>query len=221
MKSKYDWLRYNDQRNKEAINILKFNQKNQINFFEKGLYNHVRDLYAFSIILASQPNLKAVTKILDYGGNLISNSNLLNKIEIKKKIFIYNPFIKKKLSLSKSNIEIINKPNNIKTIDLTYFGSVLQYFENLENLNGKLVFLKSKYILITHTPITLIYKDFTVKQKNAKNLYQKIHSIKDISNTLLKNKFQIIFKSVNDFKYSGINKRPKETYLLNLLYKKK
>ena len=221
MKSKYDWLRYNDQRNKEAINILKFNQKNQVNFFEKGLYNHVRDLYAFSIILASQPNLKAVTKILDYGGNLISNSNLLNKIKIKKKIFIYNPFIKKKLSLSKSNIEIINKPNNIKTIDLTYFGSVLQYFKNLENLNGKLVFLKSKYILITHTPITLISKDVTVKQKNAKNLYQKIHSIKDISNTLLKNKFQIIFKSVNDFKYSGINKRPKETYLLNLLYKKK
>jgi hypothetical protein len=138
MKSKYDWLRYNDQRNKEAINILKFNQKNQVNFLEKGLYNHIRDLYAFSIILASQPNLKAVTKILDYGGNLISNSNLLNKIKIKKKIFIYNPFIKKKLSLSKSNIEIINKPNNIKTIDLTYFGSVLQYFKNLENLNGKL-----------------------------------------------------------------------------------
>lgn len=221
MKSKYDWMRYNNQRNKEAINILKFNKKNQVNFVEKGLYNHIRDLYAFSIILASQSNLKTVTKILDYGGNLISNSNLLNKIKTKMKIFIYNPFIKKKLSLSKPNIEIINEPYNIKSIDLTYFGSVLQYFENLENLNGKLAFLKSKYILITHTPISLISKNFTVKQKNAINLYQKIHSIKDISNALLKNKFQIIFKSVNDFKYSGISKTPKETYLLNILYKKK
>lgn len=220
MKSKYDWMRYNNQRNKEAINILKFNKKNQVNFVEKGLYNHIRDLYAFSIILASQSNLKTVTKILDYGGNLISNSNLLNKIKTKMKIFIYNPFIKK-LSLSKPNIEIINEPYNIKSIDLTYFGSVLQYFENLENLNGKLAFLKSKYILITHTPISLISKNFTVKQKNAINLYQKIHSIKDISNALLKNKFQIIFKSVNDFKYSGISKTPKETYLLNILYKKK
>jgi len=214
-------LRYNNQRNKEAINILKFNQRNKVNFLEKGLYNHVRDLYAFSIILASQRNFKAVTKILDYGGNLISNSNLLNKIKIKKKIFIYNPFIKKKLFLSKPNLEIIKIPNNIKTADLTYFGSVLQYFKSLKNLNGKPVFLKSKYILITHTPVTLISKDFIVKQKNAKNLYQKVHSIKSISKVLLKNKFEIIFKSINDFKYSGINKRPKETYLLNLLYKKK
>lgn len=224
MKSKYDWMRYNRQRNSQAIKIFKYNLKNQVNFFEKGLYNHVRDLYAFSIILASKTYLKKKVRILDYGGNLISNSNLFNKIgKIYTKIDIYNPFSKKKnLSFQRTSIRITKKFNNIKNLDLTYFGSVLQYFDELSEVKGNLIFLKSKYVLITHTPISLNSKTFKLKQKNAKNLYQKIHSLDNISNILLKKKFTLVFKSINNFKYSGISKRPSSnTYLLNLLYKKK
>lgn len=223
MKSKYDWMRYNRQRNNQAIKIFKYNFKNKVNFFEKGLYNHVRDLYAFSIILASKPYIKKTVKILDYGGNLISNSNLFNKIvKINTKINIYNPFSKKKsLSFQRTNIRITKKFNNIKNLDLTYFGSVLQYFDELSEVNGNLTFLKSKYILITHTPINLSSKIYKIKQKNTKKLYQKIHSLDNISNILLKKKFTLVFKSINNFKYSGISKQPPNTYLLNLLYKKK
>lgn len=223
MKSKYDWMRYNRQRNNQAIKIFKYNFKNKVNFFEKGLYNHVRDLYAFSIILASKPYFKKVVKILDYGGNLISNSNLLNKIgKINTKINIYNPFSEKKnLSFQRTSIRITKQFNNIKNLDLTYFGSVLQYFDELSEVDGNLTFLKSKYILITHTPISLSSKIYKIKQKNAKKLYQKIHSLDNISNILLKKKFTLVFKSINNFKYSGISKQPSNTYLLNLLYKKK
>ena len=223
MKSKYDWMRYNRQRNNQAIKIFKYNFKNKVNFFERGLYNHVRDLYAFSIIIASKPYFKKTVKILDYGGNLISNSNLFNKIvKTNTKINIYNPFSKEKnLSFQRTNIQISKKFNNIKNLDLTYFGSVLQYFDELSELNGNLTFLKSKYILITHTPINLSSKIYKIKQKNAKKLYQKIHSLDNISNILLKKKFTLVFKSINNFKYSGISKQPPNTYLLNLLYKKK
>ena len=71
--TKYDWSKYNLKRDREAICQLKEYSKNskKIPPIQKGLYNHIRDIYALAIL--NSKNSKKKIDILDYGGNLISN----------------------------------------------------------------------------------------------------------------------------------------------------
>ena len=80
MNSSYDWSQYNNQRNKQAIKINNYNIRSKTNFFEQGHYNHVRDIYALSLILMGKKRGKI--KVLDFGGNLMVHANLVNKIKI-------------------------------------------------------------------------------------------------------------------------------------------
>ena len=222
MESNFNWTNYNLKRNKEAIKINKFNLKNKINYLERGVYKNVRDIYALSLLLSGS-NKKRVN-VLDYGGNLMSHVNLTNKISTKKIYFtVFNPFQPSKnkniIKLKISNIKNLDGLSNRK-FDLTYFGSVLQYIENLKTINKKLI-LNSKYILITHTPISLGKKNYKERQSNQKNLYQKIHTFKEIDTILLKNNFRLIFKSINDFKYAGLKTKKSNSFSLNLLFLKK
>ena len=111
--------------------------------------------------------------------------------------------------------------------DLIYFGSSLQYIRNLKEL-GNLKFIgKSKYVLISNTPIILnnnkTYREnkTNVKRKIVKNLFQNIHSYRDITKNLLRNRFSLKFKSINEIQYSCLKKRKKNVYSLNLLFKNK
>ena len=81
---KYDWSKYNLKRDREAICQFKEYSKNSKKRppIQKGLYNHVRDIYALAIL--NSKNSKKKIDILDYGGNLISNLSLLYKINTKK-----------------------------------------------------------------------------------------------------------------------------------------
>ena len=222
MKIKFNWTNYNLKRNKEANKISLINRTNKLNFLEKGVYQNIRDIYALALLIANHQKKKI--NVLDYGGNLMSHVNLKNKIETKNiKFFIYNPYTpkstKNKIGLKINLIKNI-KNLKIKKFDLIYFGSVLQYVENLNEIRS-MVLGKYNYILITHTPITLKNKSFVANQKNAKNLTQNIHTLGQIKKKLLNNKFKLIFKSINDYKYSGLKKKFKETYSLNLLFKNK
>jgi len=221
MNSSFDWSKYNADRNKEAIKINKFNSNSNFNYSEEGIYNHIRDIYALSLTISKS---KKKTKVLDYGGGLISQSNLINKISLKNYNFtIYNPYIKKIKENFLFNYIITDKIKqlNKKKFDLIYFGSCLQYVKD-EKLLTKLNFiLKSKFILITHTPLSFDNKSFVCeKQKNQKNLSQKIYTYDFIEKKLLKNKFTLIFKSINNFKYSGLKKKNKYIKSMNLLFKK-
>ena len=222
MRNKYNWTNYNLKRNKEAIKINNFNKKNKINYLEKGLYKNVRDIYALALIIARSNNKN--TEILDYGGNLISSVNLVNKINTKKiKISIFNPFQSKNFKNNTSlKIKIYEKINEVrkKKFNLTYLGSVLQYINDIKKISGKSIILKSNYILITHTPISLSKSKFLEKQTNARNLFQKVHSYKNIYHDFLEKKYSLIFRSINEFKYSGLKKNNKNVFLLNLLFKK-
>ena len=81
---------------------------------------------------------------------------------------------------------------------------------------------RSNYILITHTPISLNNsKNYRENQANENNLIQSIHSYREITNNLLRGCFNLKFKSVNEFKYSGLKKRKKNVHSLNLLFKNK
>ena len=221
MNSSFDWSKYNADRNKEAVKINKFNLSSNFNYSEKGIYNHIRDVYALSLTISKG---KKKTKVLDYGGGLISQSNLINKISLKNYNFtIYNPYIKKikkKFLFNYSATDNIKKLNKEK-FDLIYFGSCLQYVKNAELLIKLNFIVKSKFILITHTPLSFDAKSFVhEKQKNQKNLSQKIYTYDFIKKKLLKNKFTLIFKSTNDFKYSGLQKKKNHIKSMNLLFKK-
>ena len=221
MESKFNWVNYNLKRNKEAIKINNFNIKSKINYLEKGVYKNVRDIYALALLLSGSH--KKRVDVLDYGGNLMSHVNLINKINTKKIYFtIFNPFspkeIKNKINLkikSTQNLKILPK----KKFDLIYFGSVLQYIENLKLINKKVI-SNSKFVLITHTPITFDKKSYIAKQSNEKKLFQKIHTLEHIKKILLKNNFQLVFKSINDFKFAGLKIKKNGTHSLNLLFSK-
>ena len=221
MESKFNWVNYNLKRNKEAIKINNFNIKSKINYLEKGVYKNVRDIYALALLLSGSH--KKRVDVLDYGGNLMSHVNLINKINTKKIYFtIFNPFspkeIKNKINLkikSTQNLKILPK----KKFDLIYFGSVLQYIENLKLINKKVI-SNSKFVLITHTPITFDKKSYIAKQSNEKKLFQKIHNLEHIKKILLKKNFQLVFKSINDFKFAGLKIKKNGTHSLNLLFSK-
>ena len=221
MESKFNWVNYNLKRNKEAIKISNFNIKSKINYLEKGVYKNVRDIYALALLLSGSH--KKRVDVLDYGGNLMSHVNLINKINTKKIYFtIFNPFspkeIKNKINLkikSTQNLKILPK----NKFDLIYFGSVLQYIENLKLINKKVI-SNSKFVLITHTPITFDKKSYIAKQSNEKKLFQKIHTLEHIKNILLKKNFQLVFKSINDFKFAGLKIKKNGTHSLNLLFSK-
>ena len=221
MNNNFDWSNYNLKRNKEAIKINNYNLRQNVNFLEKGVYKNVRDIYALSIIV-SQIGKKKIN-ILDFGGNLMPHVNLSNKINIRNiNIYIFNPFSKNN-KLKKKNLKIVTlkKYEQLQKIkfDLIYFGSVLQYIENLMILKKKII-NNSKFVLITHTPIIFNKKNFKEVQKNESKLIQKIHSFDELKKNIF-NKFNLIFKSVNDFKFTGLRKNKKNTYSLNLLFKKK
>ena len=221
MESKFNWVNYNLKRNKEAIKINNFNIKSKINYLEKGVYKNVRDIYALALLLSGSH--KKRVDVLDYGGNLMSHVNLINKINTKKIYFtIFNPFspkeIKNKINLkikSTQKLKILPK----KKFDLIYFGSVLQYIENLKLINKKVI-SNSKFVLITHTPITFDKKSYIAKQSNEKKLFQKIHTLEHIKSILLKKNFQLVFKSINDFKFAGLKIKKNGTHSLNLLFSK-
>ncbi len=221
MESKFNWVNYNLKRNKEAIKINKFNTKSKINYLEKGVYKNVRDIYALALLLSGSH--KKRVDVLDYGGNLMSHVNLINKINTKKIYFtIFNPFSPKQtkniINLKIKNIQNL-KMIHKKKYDLTYFGSVLQYVENFKLIDKKII-SNSKFILITHTPITFDNKSYIAKQSNEKKLFQKIYTLEHIKKILLKNNFQLVFKSINDFKFAGLKIKKNGTHSLNLLFSK-
>ena len=154
----------------------------------------------------------------------MSHVNLINKISTKNiEISVFNPFIEKVPNNTFLKIKFLknfNSKANAKAFDLVYFGSVIQYLNTLKYFSGKKEVLKSSMVLITHTPISF-GKEIFFKTKKCKNLFQNIYTLKDIQKELLNNKFNIIFKSINENKYTGLAKKYKDVYSSNLLMKKK
>jgi hypothetical protein len=221
--SKYSWGKYNEINTKLSNEIMKFNNLNKINFFEAGLYNHIRDIFCLTILFNRK--IKGKTKILDYGSNLLALSNIRSKLDVKLFDFsIYDPFsFKKNKNIKKPfKIKFFFNANKLKfnKFHIVNFGSSLQYIKNIKSLEKTINFKSVKTILITHTPITLSDK-YESKQKNHKSLTQNIHSLFNVKKYFNKIGFSLIFKSRNDDKYIACKKKQKKTYSLNLIFVKK
>tara|TARA_Y100001970_G_scaffold264343_1_gene350840 strand:- start:956 stop:1612 length:657 start_codon:yes stop_codon:yes gene_type:complete len=213
----FNWNKYNS--NLILIKkITNYNKKNKFNYLENGLYNHIRDIFCLTLILIFYKKNKGKLNILDYGSNLSTYANLINKINLKNFNFsIYDPFSKKN-NIIKKKIKIFNNKKILKkSWDVVNFGSSIQYIDNIDLLN-EINFNSTKAILITHTPISLS-KSYVTKQLNNKNLNQNIHSFNKIVNFFKKKKFELQFKSRNNNNYISAKKKYK-TYSINLLFLK-
>lgn len=216
----YNWKIYNKKKIKLAWKFDQFNNKNIFNFVEKSYYNHTRDL--FSLFLLS--NKKSNSKILDYGSNVASISNIKNKFNTKNyEFFIYDPFgLNKKIKINFKNINYkIYKNLNLinEKIDLVNFGSSLQYLSDYNKIFDEIKFKKKSKILITATPFTL-GKEYSSVQKNNNNLDQKINNFSKLIKDFKKKKFNLIFKSSIDLKMASIKNLKKNTFFLNLIFEK-
>lgn len=217
------WSNYNLKMTKISEKLINFNDKNKINAFEKGHYNHTRDLLAITIAILNNKNKKI--NILDYGSNVASISNFQNKIELKSLVFnIFDPYIvntKLNNSLKKFNIKIIKKKEKIlnRKFELLHFGSCIQYQDNFFSEFNSYFHKLSDFVLITHTPFSS-RQSYKSNQKNHLKLVQNIYSLDEILNLFKKKNFKLIFKSRNDDKYIACVKNKYKSYSLNLLFKK-
>ena len=110
----FNWTNYNN--NISLFKKLsKFNKKNKFNYIENGFYNHVRDIFCLSLILTKIKKSTEKIKVLDYGSNRLSYSNLTNKLNIRKfKFFVYDPFCKENGKFSNPNISFSNREDGLK-----------------------------------------------------------------------------------------------------------
>lgn len=214
------WKKYNYERDKLVKKINKHNKEHSFNYFEDNNYNHVRDLLALTL---TKFDHKKKINVLDFGSNLLTISNLVNKINTSNLFFtIYDPFSEncfKKVYLKKINYEIINNTDNIykKKYDLINFGSSIQYQDNFFQILSSFNLLKTKFITITSTPMSL-KNTYFCKQANNPNLTQKIYSLNSIVSKLKRKKFKLIFKSINDHKYVACKKQKYKSLSLNLIF---
>ena len=216
--SNYSWSQFNQKNIRLANEMIKYNKKFKINYFEKGLYNHIRDIFALSILKIRKKNN---LNILDYGSNLASLANLSSKINLNRiKFNIYDPFAKKKIhKYKKFKLTIFNSTLKNNFFDLIHFGSSIQYINKLVEIDNVINFKKTKLIVITNTPISLKNK-YQCAQSNHAGLTQYIHNISEIKKFFLKKKFNLIFKSRNDDKFVACKKKQKETFSLNLIFER-
>ncbi len=217
---KYNWQSYNLKSNKLSKKIINFNKEHKFNFIEKDIYNHIRDIFCLVLTLSKKGKK---TNVLDYGSNILSLSNIKNKIIIQNfNFFIFNPYKSKNAKEIKpfKITTIKNKKNlNKYKYDILNFGSCLQYIESLKDLDNHLNFSSISKIIITHTPLTL-GKSFSAIQSNHLNLVQNIHNYNSLINFFKRKKFKVIFKSRNDDKFIGLKKTNRKVFSLNIVLTK-
>ena len=214
------WSKYNKDLLDLNNKILKHNNKYNFNYVEDSFYNHVRDI--LSLVILKLDNGYPL-KILDYGSNILTWTNLKNKISLANlEISIYDPFNIKEYEKVDKNIEIFSNSELIKKsyFNLTLFGSSSQYIDNFYDLLKDYREILSKNILFTHTPFS-IKEDFKSFQFTGYKGTQNVRSVKTLEEFFLRRKYELIFKSVIDKKFASVEEKYlNQTIYANILFSK-
>ncbi len=202
--------------------LVSYNKNSSVNAIEKKHYNHVRDILL--TVLSTESSNKSIS-VLDYGSNILTISNLKNKLNCNKiKFDIYDPYYTKGIykysHIKYIKFTVTNNFNKIKKkkYDVVNFGSSIQYEKDIFSKINSLNIKKTKYIIVCNSPLSM-GKTYLSYQQNKKNLLQNIYSYKKIVRFLNKKKFKLIFKSRNEDKYIGCKTKKYKTYSLNLIFK--
>ena len=218
------WKKYNENLMNLSNEISLHNKNNIFNYLENNHYNHIRDIVALSIV--NKHNIDEKTRILDYGSNFITWSNMSNKIDLRKiNLTIFDPFSSEDYSKNLNNdfkFKIVNKLDPLETskFDLTIFGSSSQYIEKFceKVLNKK--YILGERILFTHTPFSL-EKEYISNQYSGFKGKQIIRSFFELEKLFFKKGYSIIFKSILPSDSAKVDKKlSNKIYYANILFEK-
>ena len=196
--------------------LIKFNTKMDMDFFLKSLFKKKKFNY------------------LDIGGDNIDLYLKLNdKLNIKD-YYIFNfkeiiDILKKiKVKFKLKNLFPITNINNLKNLDIVYFGSSIQYFKNYDFFLKKIFKKKPKYIFFSGTTF---FKDdvnldkLIVKQTNIlpHTVYLYFFNLNIFVNFFKKNGYKLVFYKKNKFakvNYHNFNPLLKRIVYLDVLFKR-
>ena len=184
------------------------------------------DRFYVAALLPSLINKKKPVVIDIGGGSNPIYSYIEKATNIKTKCLVLDTqklvkIIKNKLPKKfKSDIRYISSLNEIKlkSVDIVYFNSSIQYLENYEQMIKKLIKLNPKFILISYTPFNKRKKNYYSIQFGVPGSVHPIifFSHKKLIMFMKKMKYQDIFK--NNYKTNQLNK---DYYYGDILFKKK
>jgi len=120
--------------------------------------------------------------LFDFGAQYIDNYLFLQNInpnidyyyhDQEKNNLLIKEFINKK---NLKNITVIEKIDNInqKTFDFVYFGSVIQYLKNYEEILEKILIMKPKYVFFSGTNFYFNYSEEKLISKQL-NVFPQIN----------------------------------------------
>ena len=175
---------------------------------------------------------------LDFGGDKIDLYLHLNSIFKNIKYFLINQkdinsiFKDIKLNHKYNNLFVLDDVKNINDFkfDFVFFGSVIQYIKNYQEVLSDVIDSSNKYILISATHFyenKIDFKEIIVKQINflPKEFYLYFINLDNLLNIFKKKNFELIEKTHNNstnINYSIFDdlKLDKLNYY-NLFFKKK
>ena len=196
--------------------LVKFNTKIDMDVFLKNLFKKKKFNY------------------LDVGGDNIDLYIKLNtKLNIKK-YFIYNfketinIFKKIKSQFNTKNLYPIISIEKLKSVDLVYFGSSIQYFRNYNFFLKKIFKKKPKYIYFSGTTFfeDNIDKDkWVVKQTNIlpQQVYLYFFNLNKFINLFTRNGYKLVSCKNNKFanvNFTNFNPLLKKIKYLDILFNK-
>ena len=217
------WENYNNELFNFSEKLIIHNAKNNFNFIETNLYNHIHDILVLSLLLLGNNKEK---NILDYGSNVIPWSNICNKIKVKHlKVTIFDPFSIENKNIKLSENFIVNIKNsenllNLNNYDFLIFGSSSQYINNFSNILDSELILNCNLVLFTHTPLS---KDdsFISNQYTGYKGKQIIRSNKALEKKMKDNNFELIFKSILPSELASVDDdKIHRTIYANFLFRK-
>lgn len=222
------WKDYNEKLKDLTQVLVNYNKNNSFNYVENAFYPHVRDILGLSIGMIQSLSSEKKIKILDYGSNATVWANFANKVDTKSiEVFIYDPFQEKKeadsLDLPYEKVSIFSNLETLRDEDfhLVVYGSVAQYDPNFILYWDRERSFHSKYVLFTHTPLSL-EESFVSKQYTDFKGEQVIHSYRDILDKLSEDGYDLIFKSTLSKQNASVEQRfLDKTIYANLLFNRK
>jgi putative methyltransferase (TIGR04325 family) len=214
---------------KNLTNCIDEYQKN--NFLPVA---HIRSQITNLLPLLISSIDKKQISLLDYGGGAgESFIDCINKINIEKKIDYFVFDLKTTMKIGKEvfldfehkycNISFVNNLTQLRSLDIVYFGSSLQYFPDYKLTLLSVIAKEPKYIFLTDNFMGnhSTYVTTQINMTGRKMAYW-IFEFEEIVNFLNENKYSLVYSSSNfqpfhNFDNFPLDKRVSDTS--NLLFK--
>ena len=191
--------------------LNKNDQLKIIKNFDNKFYRPFSTCFYLLEVLAIYSNIRKKIRLFDFGANNIDNYLYLNRY-LKDWEYIYhdlpnyNDVISDLIKENKwSNIKVANNLNlDAEPLDFVFFGSVIQYVKNYEEILKKFIDNKTKYIIFSHTPFYASkegIEDIVMKQVNIHPTinYAYLLHYDNFITFMKSNNYKLISQNTNNF----------------------